>query len=163
LRVSDAETRAGLDRLASVNLNLLAPLLALLEECSVTRAAERVGLSQSAMSHALARMRRLFDDDLLVRQGSVATLTPRGQELVEPVRETLRSAARIVEFPEFDPAGDRRTVTVAMTTSTAFVLGPCLSHLLAERAPHTTLRIRTRDRRRFPGPEARDDEGGLIR
>jgi DNA-binding transcriptional LysR family regulator len=69
----------GLDRLASVNLNLLVPLLALLEERSVTRAAERVGLSQPAMSHALTRMRRLLGDDLVVRQGAGLTLTPRGR------------------------------------------------------------------------------------
>ncbi|GAA0958558.1 LysR family transcriptional regulator [Actinocorallia libanotica] len=132
-----------LDRLASVNLNLLVPLLALLEERSVTKAAERVGLTQSAMSHALSRMRRLFDDDLLVRQGGGATLTPRALELIGPLRATLQQAADIVDFPGFDPATDRRVITVAMTTSTAFVLGARLGRLVAERAPNATLRLRT--------------------
>lgn len=134
---------SGLDRLASVNLNLLVPLLAVLEERSVTRAAERVGLSQSAMSHALVRMRRLFGDDLLVRQGNSATLTPRAMELIAPLRATLQQAADVIDFPGFDPATDRRVITIALTTSTAFVLGARLGRLVAERAPNTTLRLRT--------------------
>ncbi|WP_210637467.1 LysR family transcriptional regulator [Streptomyces sp. GESEQ-13] len=136
-------TGSGLDRLASVNLNLLVPLLALLEERSVTRAAERVGLSQPAMSHALTRMRRMLGDELVVRQGSGVTLTPRAVELLEPLRAALRQTARVVNLPHFDPATDRRVITVAMTTSTAFVVGPRLTRLLAERAPHATLRVRT--------------------
>ncbi|MGA5795691.1 LysR family transcriptional regulator [Streptomyces cellulosae] len=136
-------TGSGLDRLASVNLNLLVPLLALLEERSVTRAAERVGLSQPAMSHALTRMRRMLGDELVVRQGSGVTLTPRAVELLEPLRAALQQTARVVKLPHFDPATDRRVITVAMTTSTAFVVGPRLTRLLAERAPHATLRVRT--------------------
>ncbi|MFJ1654536.1 LysR family transcriptional regulator [Streptomyces sp. NPDC088337] len=136
-------TGSGLDRLASVNLNLLVPLLALLEERSVTRAAERVGLSQPAMSHALTRMRRMLGDDLVVRQGSGVTLTPRALELVGPLRSALQQTARIVNFPLFDPATDRRVITVAMTNSTAFVVGPRLTRLVTERAPHATLRLRT--------------------
>ncbi|GAA2480337.1 LysR family transcriptional regulator [Streptomyces thermolineatus] len=139
----EGTTGSGLDRLASVDLNLLVPLLALLEERSVTRAAERVGLSQPAMSHALARMRRLLGDDLVVRQGAGLTPTPRALELIAPLRSTLQQAARVVDFPGFDPATDRRTITIAMTTSTAFVVGPRLTRLVAERAPHATLRLRT--------------------
>lgn len=136
-------TGSGLDRLASVNLNLLMPLLAILEERSVTRAAERLGLSQSAMSHALARMRRLLGDELLARQGNSVMLTPRARELVVPLREALQQAADVVRFPGFDPATDRRVITIALTTSTAFVLGPRLGRLVAERAPNATLRLRT--------------------
>lgn len=136
-------TRSGLDRLASVDLNLLVPLLALLEERSVTRAAARVGISQPAMSRAFARIRRLLGDDLLVRQGSTVTLTPRGLELIDPVRATLRQAVDVVRFPGFDPATDARTITIELTTSTAFVVGPRLGRLVAERAPHATLRLRT--------------------
>lgn len=136
-------TNSGLDRLASVNLNLLVPLLALLEERSVTKAAERVGLSQPAMSHALTRMRRLLGDDLVVRHGSGVTLTPHALELVGPLRSALQQTARLVNFPVFDPATDRRIITVAMTTSTAFVVGPRLTRLVGERAPHATLRLRT--------------------
>lgn len=134
---------SGVDRLASVDLNLLVPMLALLEERSVTRAAVRVGLSQPAMSHALGRMRKLLNDELLIRQGGSMVLTPRGVELLTPVRRVLDEAARVVRFPGFDPAVDRRLITVALTTSTAFVIGGRLARLVAERAPHVTLRLST--------------------
>jgi DNA-binding transcriptional LysR family regulator len=132
-----------LARLASVNLNLLVPLLALLEERSVTRAAARVGLTQPAMSHALIRIRRLLGDEVLVRQGTRMVLTPRAAELVDPLRQAVQVAARVVDFPGFDPAADRRVVTIAMTTSTAFVIGSGIARLLAARAPAATLRLRT--------------------
>jgi DNA-binding transcriptional LysR family regulator len=132
---------SDLDRLAAVDLNLLPPLLALLEERSVTRAAARIGLSQPAMSHALTRIRRLVDDDLLVRQGRAMVLTPRATELVGPLREVLEQASRVVRFPAFDPATDTRTITLTCSTSTAYVLGGHVARLVAERAPHTTLRL----------------------
>jgi DNA-binding transcriptional LysR family regulator len=134
---------ADLARLASIDLNLLVPLLALLEERSVTRAASLVGLSQPAMSHGLSRTRRMLNDELLVRQGRGMVLTPRAAELIVPLREALRQAARIVSGSSFDPAVDSRLITVAMTNSTAFVIGSQLSRLLAQRAPNTVLRLRT--------------------
>jgi DNA-binding transcriptional LysR family regulator len=142
--VTDERQRASsLDRLASVDLNLLVPLLALLEERSVTRAAARVGLSQPAMSHALGRLRKLLSDDLLVRHGASMTLTPRAAELVVPLRQTLDQAARVVRFPGFDPATDQRVITVALTMSTAFELAGRLARIIAQRAPLATLRLRT--------------------
>lgn len=140
--VTDSHS-TNLDRLAAVDLNLLVPLLALLEERSVTRAAARVGLSQPAMSHALARVRRLLGDDVLVRQGASMTLTPRAAELVVPLRQALDQTARVVRFPGFDASTDRRVITVAMTTSTAVDVGGRLARVLAERAPHAVLRLRT--------------------
>ncbi|WP_026454347.1 LysR family transcriptional regulator [Saccharomonospora iraqiensis] len=144
--MSEHETSATdpeLARLASINLNLLVPLLALLEERSVTRAASRVGLSQPAMSHALRRMRRLLGDELLVRRGNDTTLTPRGAELVVPLRQALHRTAHLVDPPSFDPAVDHRVITVTMTTSKALVLGSTLARLVARRAPNATLRLRT--------------------
>jgi DNA-binding transcriptional LysR family regulator len=137
------DTSPELARLASVNLNLLVPLLALVEERSVTRAASRVGLTQPAMSHALVRIRRLLDDEVLVRQGARMVLTPRAAELAEPLRQAIQQTARVVDFPGFDPATDRRVITIAMTTSTAFVIGSGIARLLAVRAPGATLRVRT--------------------
>jgi DNA-binding transcriptional LysR family regulator len=134
---------ADLARLASIDLNLLVPLLALLEERSVTKAAGKVGLSQPAMSHGLNRTRRLLNDELLVRQGRGMVLTPRAAELIAPLRQALHQAARIVSASSFDPAVDTRLITVAMTNSTAFVIGSELSRLLAERAPNTVLQLRT--------------------
>jgi DNA-binding transcriptional LysR family regulator len=139
----ERQPASDLDRLASVDLNLLVPLLALLEERSVTRAAARVGLSQPAMSHALGRMRRLLGDDVVVRQGSALRLTPRALDLVNPLRRVLQQTAQVVNFPAFDPAQDERVITVAMMTPTAFVIGAPLARLVAQRAPNATLRIRT--------------------
>lgn len=134
---------ADLARLASVNLNLLVPLLALLEERSVTRAAEKVGLSQPAMSHALRRLRRLLGDELLVRRGSGMRLTPLASEVVEPLARVLRDTARLVHATAFDPANTRRVITVALASSTALFLGGELARLLAERAPKAELRLLT--------------------
>ena len=131
--------------LASVDLNLLVPLMALLEERSVTRAADRVRLSQPAMSHALRRLRTLLGDELLVRQGGAMLLTPRAQEMIGPVRRALAESVRALSAPEFDPGTDTRAVTLALTTSTAFVIGPSLRRLLDERAPNMTLNLRSTD------------------
>lgn len=133
----------GLTALSSIDLNLLVPLLALLEERSVTRAAARVRLSQPAMSHALRRLRRLLGDELLVRQGGTMILTPRAESLLGPVWRALNESSRALNRTPFDPATDDRTVTIALTTSTAFVLGPLLRAMLDEHAPLMTLRLRT--------------------
>lgn len=133
----------GLARLAAVDLNLLVPLLALLEERSVTAAAARVGMTQPALSHALRRMRRLVGDELLVREGSAMVPTPRALELVAPLRRALRHTAEVVRPARFDPATDGRTVTLAMTGSTALPLLGELARLVGERAPHMVLRLRT--------------------
>ncbi|XPP27358.1 MAG: LysR substrate-binding domain-containing protein [Leucobacter sp.] len=135
----------GLIGLTSVDLNLLVPLLALLEEKSVTRAASRVSLSQPAMSHALRRLRRLLDDELLVRQGGSMILTPFAESLLAPVRRALSESVRVLRRTSFDPTTDDRTVTIALTTSTAFAFGPLLRAMLDERAPRMTLRLRTGD------------------
>jgi DNA-binding transcriptional LysR family regulator len=148
-----------LDNLAAVDLNLLVPLMALLEERSVTRAAARVGLSQPAMSHALARLRRLLGDDLLVRQGSTMALTPRAGELIVPLRHVLDQTARVVRFPGFDPATDERVITVSLTASTAIVVGGHVARLVAERAPRATLRLLTTA---LPDETAFSEEGADV-
>ena len=91
--------------LAGVDLNLLVSLRALLQERNVTRAAAVVGLSQPAMSNALARLRRQFGDELLVREGRGFTLTPVARELqhaVEPALGMVERALRIQA--SFDPS-----------------------------------------------------------
>ena len=75
--------------IADVDLNLLVALDALLAERSVTRAAERVGLSQPGMSNTLARLRKLFGDPLLVREGLALVPTPRAESLRQPVADAL--------------------------------------------------------------------------
>lgn len=127
--------------LASVDLNLLVMLEAVLEEQSVTHAARRVGLSQPAMSHALARIRKVFDDEILVRTGARSVLTPRAQQLRIPLREVLYRAEGLFDAGGFDPRTDNREVVVAMTPSTALVLGNPLARLLAAEAPGIRLHL----------------------
>lgn len=132
-----------LGRMSGLDLNLMVPLLALLEERSVTYAASRVGLSQPAMSHALRRLRRLLGDELLVRDGGGMVLTPRAEALLAPVRAALESSVLVLDPRPFDPATDHRVVTIALTTSSAFIYGPLLVRTLEQRAPHVELVLRT--------------------
>ena len=83
--------------LRTVDLNLLVVFDALVTSCHVTRAAEKVGLSQPAMSNALRRLRIVFGDELLVRTPNGMRATPRALELAEPVRAVLRQVERVME------------------------------------------------------------------
>jgi hypothetical protein len=100
--------------LASLNLNLLVSLDALLQECSVTRAAKLTGVTQSAMSHTLAALRDHFGDPLLARGGRGMELTPRARQLARPPAACADRAGadcrgRAAFRPrEYDPAVPRR-------------------------------------------------------
>lgn len=118
------------------DLNLLIALDALLHEKNVTRAAERVFVSQPAMSAALQKLRDYFDDPLLVRLGRDMQLTPRGLSLVEPVREALlRIQATLGTQPTFDPATVKRTFTIIVTDEAASGVVPAALKRIAKEAP----------------------------
>lgn len=128
--------------LSRVDLNLLVALDALIEERHVTRAAERVHLSQPAMSSALARLRRLFGDELLVRVGREYRLTPLAAELQEPLSELLQLAKATIERrPHFDPSTDQRTFTVVASGYSAFLLMQPLIERIVGSAPGISLQI----------------------
>src|SRR5438270_8827491 len=96
--------------LGRIDLNLLVHLDALLTERSVTRAAARVGIGQSAMSHNLSRLRELFSDELLTRGPAGMRLTPRAAMLFEPVQAMLAQVEALVSREQaFDPATAVRT------------------------------------------------------
>jgi LysR family transcriptional regulator, nod-box dependent transcriptional activator len=120
-------------KLGAMDLNLLVALDALLSERSVTRAAARVGLSQPGMSNALARLRRVLGDPLLVRDGAALVPTPRAEALAGPVREALELIRGAVEEPAgFDPARDRRTFRVSCSDySVLMLIGPLVRDLAA--------------------------------
>lgn len=100
-------------RLQQVDLNLLVILDALLRERHVTRAAERLHMSQPATSTALSRLRKVLGDELLVKSGRELRLTPRAESLIDPVREVLATIEQsIVRPPTFDPSRDQRTFSV---------------------------------------------------
>jgi LysR family nod box-dependent transcriptional activator len=85
-------------RLTGLNLNRLVALDALLSERNVTRAARRVGITQPAMSQTLARLRELFADPLLVRQGRTMVLTRRAEAMLVPLSDALLSVERAVQL-----------------------------------------------------------------
>lgn len=89
--------------LDGVDLNLLPPLAVLLEERHVTKAAERSGLSQPAMSRALARLRQLLDDQLLVRDGSGYVLTPRAERIQRQLGSLVPQLETLFATEVFDP------------------------------------------------------------
>jgi DNA-binding transcriptional LysR family regulator len=117
--------------LTGVDLNLLVALDALLEERNVTRAAQRLGLTQSAMSHVLRRLRALFDDPLFVRTPRGMLPTPRAQQLATPVRQILTDIDKTIHNKlQFDPMVEQRTFTIVMSDYVEFVLlPPLLAHL----------------------------------
>jgi DNA-binding transcriptional LysR family regulator len=129
--------------LAKVDLNLLVACDALLAERSVTRAAKRLGVTQSSASHALARLRDLFGDPLLVRSGHAMVLTPRAEGLARPVHEALgRLAELLAERPAFEPKTARLTFTISTSDYGALVVVPRLVERLAARAPGVDLVVR---------------------
>lgn len=126
--------------LGALDLNLLIALEALLEDRNVTHAGTRLCTSQSAMSGALARLRRHFDDDLLVRVGREYELTPLAERLLPAVRETLRMAERTLDLTRrFDPAASHQRFTIVMSDYAMTVVVPPLLALLAREAPGVRL------------------------
>jgi DNA-binding transcriptional LysR family regulator len=128
--------------LASHDLNLVIALRALLEERNVTRAGRRVGLSQPAMSAALARLRRHFGDDLLVRSGNSYELTPLGAALLDRTAAACGLLERVFTAQaDFDPAAEEREFTLLSTDYGIAVFGSELARLLHTEAPGIRLRF----------------------
>ncbi|MFT3928575.1 MAG: LysR family transcriptional regulator [Myxococcales bacterium] len=127
--------------IASVDLNLLVVLHALLAERSATRAAKRLGVTQSAVSNALARLRDAFGDPLLVRHARGLTPTPRAAELTPRLNQLVGDLGTLLEpAPRFDAASSSREFTLACADYYGVVVVPPLTALLRERAPHARLR-----------------------
>src|ERR1041384_3445543 len=106
--------RATDPNLASINLNLLVALDALLHEDSVTRAGRRVGLSQPAMSHALAQLRQLLNDELVVREGRLTRKTELAREIAPTVQRLVAEIeSTLLGHRRFDPATSRRRFRIA--------------------------------------------------
>ena len=132
--------------LSLVDLNLLVHLDALLKERSVTRAAARVSLGQSAMSHNLARLRELFGDELLTRGPKGLQLTPRALALADPVRAALTQIRAVMSRDEpFDPSTAERTFRIGLPDSAEVLLVPALLAHLREIAPGIRLRLHNID------------------
>jgi DNA-binding transcriptional LysR family regulator len=127
--------------LASLDLNLLVALDALLLEASVSRAAMRIGLSQPATSHALARLRDVLRDPLLVRVGARMELTPRAQTLRAPLAQALDQVRGLFVRDDFDAARSERRFRMMMPDLAVELLVPPLMEKITTLAPNLRLDI----------------------
>jgi DNA-binding transcriptional LysR family regulator len=128
--------------LGKFDLNLLLVFDAVLRERSVTRAAERLSLSQPALSHALNRLRTVLDDRLFVRGPGGMEPTPRAMQLAAVVQRTLDDLRNAVQPVAFDPATSQRTFRLAVNNYAATVIAPGLVRACRAAAPGVRLSIR---------------------
>lgn len=125
----------------SVDLNLLVVFDAMLKHRSVTRAGEALGLSQPAMSAAVARLRALFDDPLFVRSGAQMSPTTRATELGTSIRQIVQTIeSAILQPAAFDPLTSRRSFTLLTPDIAEMNFLPRLLAHLAEQAPQVSLK-----------------------
>jgi len=143
--------------LGGTDLNLLLPLKVLLEEGNVTRAGQRLQLSQPAMSAALARLRRRFDDELLVRAGRDYELTPFARDLLPEVQHAVRLMERALHLEdEFAPDTSQRSFRMAMSDYAIAVVHEPLLRILRATAPGVRLTIENL------GPDSRSSDRVLL-
>lgn len=128
--------------IANADLNLLRAFDALMAERNVSRAAQRLHLSQPATSALLNRLRDLFDDPLLVRSGRGMVPTERALALADPVRRVLEDIRGILQPQQaFIPQTSTRTFTIAGTEYVALAVMPALMRQLRERAPQVRIAL----------------------
>jgi DNA-binding transcriptional LysR family regulator len=126
--------------LSKVDLNLFIVLEAIYAEGSITRASLKMNLTQPAISHALNRLRQLFDDPLFVRQGHVMTPTPLTRSIIDQVRRALRGfEVTLSGAAHFDPASSERSFSLAVRDVLEASVLPGLMAGISAAAPSATL------------------------
>lgn len=144
------DSRDPADLLRAMDLNLVVAFDVLARERSVTRAAQRAGVTQSAMSHSLARMRALLGDPLFVRAGGRLVPTPRAEALVVPVRAALAMLGRaLAEGEAFDPLTARRGFFVASPDLFDLLVVPPLLETIRDAAPGIDVSVLALEERRM--------------
>jgi DNA-binding transcriptional LysR family regulator len=129
-------------KLGAIDLNLLVVFDAIMRDRSVTRAGQRLNLSQPAMSHALTRLRHMLKDDLFVRSPNGMMPTPRAEQLATPIRIALEGLQQSLEPMQFEPAKAVATFRIAVDNYAAIVLVAPLAVHIARIAPGVTLDFR---------------------
>jgi DNA-binding transcriptional LysR family regulator len=124
------------------DLNLLVVFDAVAHERNLTRAGQRLGMSQPAVSHALARLRVMLKDDLFVRTPEGMQPTARAERMAGPARNALRDLRVTLESPEFDASRSSRRFTIAANTYATHAVIPALARRLALHAPSVVLEVR---------------------
>ncbi len=151
------------DTLRALDLNLLTVFATIMEERSVTRAGERLGLSQPATSGALARLRDTFRDPLFIRTGRSFEPTARALSLMERLGPAMAALSEAVApAVPFDPATDRRDFRIAAQDDITIALLPRLMPILAAEAPHCTLNVRRGDWKSIPHQFERAEVSAAI-
>lgn len=131
-------------QLARTDLNLLVSLQVLLEESNVTKAAERLCISQSAMSKVLGRLREIFDDPLFTRSGHGLIPTPRAISLHKPLHIFLRDAEALISPVAFDPSTYHGELQLAISEMIGTAILPPLMETLQCEAPNLRINAITR-------------------
>jgi DNA-binding transcriptional LysR family regulator len=130
-----------------VDLNLLPPLVALLEERHVSRAANRLALSQPAMSRALQRLRRHFGDELLVRGPDGYALTPRAERILAQLATVVSELNHLFATETFDPAAAAQSFRLAISDYSVSAFGPALVREILIQSPNSTVTCESLDTR----------------
>src|SRR3979490_855766 len=129
-------------KLGAIDLNLLVVFDAMMRDRSVTRAGQRLGLSQPAMSHALTRLRHMLKDELFVRSPNGMMPTPRAEELATPMRIALDGVEQSLEPVQFEPSKATVTFRIAVDNYAAIVLVAPIAAHIARKPPGVTLDFR---------------------
>jgi DNA-binding transcriptional LysR family regulator len=129
-------------KLGAIDLNLLVVFDAIMRDRSVTRAGERLSLSQPAMSHALTRLRHMLKDELFVRSPNGMVPTPRAEQLATPIRIALDGLQQSLEPVQFEPEKAMATFRIAVDNYAAIVLVAPIAAHVAKIAPGVTLDFR---------------------
>ena len=133
--------------LRSFDLNLMICFDALFQELSVTKAAQRLRVTQPAMSHSLSCLRMLLEDDLFVRVGAKMEPTPRACELATPIRELLAASQNtLLGHRPFNPKKDERTFRLGLSDQLQALILPGLVARLRQEAPHIKLMTKATSR-----------------
>lgn len=144
--MSSANGSRWATKLANLDANLLVALDALLQESSVTRAATRLGVTQSAMSQTLARLRHQFDDPILVKVGRQMEPSPFGLRMKARLRAAVSELEALVgDRPAFDADTASDRFVLAMADYLAVILFPPLARAVSARAPKVDLAVRALD------------------
>lgn len=128
-------------KLAKINLNLLVALQVLLEERNVTRAAQRLHITQSALSKSLAQLRQLLGDPLLVRVENQLRPTPHAEELKEHLDRLLSDMENLLFDTQFEPAQCNHSFTIAITDCEILAPLPDILERIHDQAPGVHLRL----------------------
>ncbi|KIF80542.1 LysR family transcriptional regulator [Noviherbaspirillum autotrophicum] len=149
--------------ISRVDLNLFTVFEAIYTEGSVTRASQKLNLTQPAISHALGRLRQMFDDPLFVRQGHAMVSTPMARNMIEPVRRALRGLEVTLNgLHVFDPASTPKQFNIALRDVLEATILPPLMLRVRQAAPLVDIAASHVERRELEGELAAGTLDGAI-